>query len=99
MNISADEVAVFNCSVNADVINWKVNGSEPPSNAGFIQSNYEVDMLRCLKTASLTVNVSFCYTSNVQCFAYSMTNNRTCHNLTMPATFSVFCKSELSFYI
>ena len=99
VNISIDTVAVFNCTVNADIINWKVNGSEPPPNAGFIQSDYEVDMSRCLKTASLTANVSSCYTSNVQCFAHSVAKNGTCYTLTMPATFSVFCKSESSFYI
>ena len=93
MNISADGVAVFNCTVNAETINWKVNGSEPPSNAGFIQSKMDVDMSQCLKSVSLTINGSTCYTSNVQCFAYSTSNN-SCHTLTMPATFSVFDKSE-----
>ena len=99
MNISADhdQVAEFNCTANADFINWSVNGSEPPSNDHFIQSRTKVDMSRCLKTASLIINGSSCYTLSVRCFVFSF--SKMCHALTNPVTVSVSCKSELSYSI
>ena len=98
MNVSADGVAEFICSANADYINWEVDGIEP-NGTGITQSGYMINFQQCLKVRSLTMNASsVCYNiSNIKCLAFSIINSTTvqCTNLSEPpATYYVFGKSE-----
>lgn len=101
MNVSADGVAVFNCSANAENINWKVNGKDPALVDPNIQLNKTMILERCLKSRSLIMNASsVCYNiSNIKCFATTFHSGSTCSNISEPpAAYNVFGKSESHHY-
>ena len=88
---------MFTCTANADTIDWRVNGTSPPSNI-FQQGATEVlNTDQCLKRSLLLAKgLSLHYTSNIQCFIHN--SDFMCYNLSSSATLQVIgeCKHACS---